>query len=181
MPSDVNSDSDLCLSCGLCCSGLLHLHALLEREEVASARALGLEVAGEGKPVFSLPCTRFNGRCTIYEDRPHSCRTFRCALLQRLDSGDTSFQSATSVVSEARRLIDQARAAVHPGRLVTEFRRQLREEREGLSAGPFDERRLRLTALGVFLDKHFVRAKDGSFYGSRLVGDRTEDEMGHGG
>lgn len=179
MPIDVNGDSDLCLSCGLCCTGMLHRHVLLEREEVALARSLGLEVVESGKPVFMLPCARFEGCCSIYDERPQSCRAFRCALLQRLDSGEIDIVSAEAIVAEAQRLIGAAQEALPAGEVVAEFRGKVGEGASALCASTPPEQRLRLTALGVYLDKHFVRAKDNRFFQALLVGAAEDKKVGH--
>src|SRR5688572_4233724 len=63
---DSSLGSALCTQCGLCCTGALHDAAVLDPDEIADARALGLPVLDAEKPKFALPCPRLDGTvCTI--------------------------------------------------------------------------------------------------------------------
>ena len=87
------SDADLailCRSCGLCCDGSLFGRVDLEPEEVGPARRRRLRVVASGKS-FEQPCAalasdatvRGERRCSIYAERPLSCRRFACRLYER--------------------------------------------------------------------------------------------------
>ncbi|RQW79584.1 MAG: hypothetical protein EHM14_08120 [Methanothrix sp.] len=98
-----SAGSELCLSCGLCCKGLLFNRAGLLPEEAAKAEELGLHCfpSGDGKFAFRLPCPWFqNERCSIYSARFDACQRYRCDLLKRLANGDLS-------VSEGKRIINK--------------------------------------------------------------------------
>jgi hypothetical protein len=88
MDSDLAS---LCQSCGLCCDGSLFGRAGLDPEEVLPARKNGLRVLDHGQG-FEQPCAALSSRgtarngnrvCTVYIERPRSCRTFTCRLHER--------------------------------------------------------------------------------------------------
>lgn len=104
----------LCLACGFCCNGTLHVHTALLPEETADAHGLGLAVVEVGgRPAFRQPCARFQAdRCTIYERRPQVCRRYACALLQRLQAGDIALEGALRIVEIARKQLAVFRARV---------------------------------------------------------------------
>ena len=76
----------LCTRCGLCCDGtLLGDVELTGPAEAARLELLGLDVDTDDADteLLSLPCAALCGtRCGIYLQRPQSCRTFECRLLQ---------------------------------------------------------------------------------------------------
>jgi hypothetical protein len=104
--SELRSElSALCQSCGLCCDGSLFGRVDLEPGEVERAHRHHLRVVASGKS-FEQPCGAFAGeRCTIYEERPASCRRFVCRLHEkhRLEGGP--LEEALSVVRRARSLL----------------------------------------------------------------------------
>jgi hypothetical protein len=113
----VTSGSALCLSCGLCCRGVLHDEALLDPVEVGHARTLGLDVeATADRIVFRLPCPRLEGaRCDAYGDRPRVCGAFRCRVLRDMEAGRRSLEDSLRLVTRARRMADRLEEDL-PGR-----------------------------------------------------------------
>lgn len=97
----------LCLSCGLCCQGILHSYAGLEEEELGLAEELRLPVIDkDDRSAFRLPCPRYRDhKCSVYPKRPRVCGSYQCALLKGLLQGRLSFEACTTVVSEAQKLI----------------------------------------------------------------------------
>src|SRR5262245_46751393 len=93
--------ANICLSCGLCCNGVIFSDVkLLAGEDAAELRALEIPLArcakehgeADGLAVsgwrFPQPCTAFDGcRCTIYNSRPKYCREFDCLLLKKVKAG----------------------------------------------------------------------------------------------
>ncbi len=96
----VVSATALCLACGFCCNGTLHTNTVLLPDEVDDATQAGLLVGVvQERPAFQQPCAMFKeGRCLIYEHRPHVCRRYECALLKRLLARETSLEQALRVV-----------------------------------------------------------------------------------
>ena len=103
------SDADLgalCRACGLCCDGSLFGRAQLEPDEVATARKNRLRVvANEGS--FEQPCPALcaEGTCTIYEERPRTCRRFVCNLHERARAEGGSIETYVAVARRARELL----------------------------------------------------------------------------
>lgn len=158
----VDSATILCTSCGLCCAGALHHAVLLVDGETDAARALGLDVGDEGRPVFALPCPRLEGtRCGVYDRRPSSCGYYRCQLLRDLDEGKLPLASALETVRLAHEQLGEVRKVLPPGMSLRQAR-ALATGRE--AAGPAPELRLRMTALTYFLDKHFMNQDDGKYF-----------------
>ena len=87
--------SDLCRACGFCCDGTLFGGLRLTEDEArAPARVLlPLFQAADG-PTLLMPCPAHVGTCTIYAERPSTCRTYHCQLIDRLEQGDIDFESA---------------------------------------------------------------------------------------
>jgi hypothetical protein len=105
--------SDLCLSCGLCCKGLLHNRAILLPAEFGLAQEIGLTIlpqaAGDTStltPTFRLPCPCFqNGRCSTYTKRPEACGRYRCDLLRDFEAQKIDLETALEPVEQAKTLI----------------------------------------------------------------------------
>ena len=107
--SAVSSLSELCQRCGLCCDGALFTVTPLEAHEVAPVRARGLLplARGDASPALAQPCAALAGLCcTIYADRPASCRRYQCLLYGSLAEGEVSLDEALTVVAGARAKID---------------------------------------------------------------------------
>jgi hypothetical protein len=101
--------SAICQRCGLCCDGTLFPAARLEEEEVEPMRKRGLAILREGGGVgFELPCPqleRASCSCSIYVDRPRTCRRFECSLLSRARTGALPVQAAVETVARTREII----------------------------------------------------------------------------
>ncbi len=121
----------LCTRCGLCCDGtLLGDVELTGPAEAARLELLGLDVDtddGDGD-VLPLPCAALRGTtCSVYAQRPRSCRAFECRLLQETQRGDVSGHDALARISDARALVQQvkkrlAQMEARPVRLPLEER-----------------------------------------------------------
>src|SRR4051812_25402442 len=103
----------LCLTCGLCCNGVIFADVQLQPgDDATRLEALGLSLknfpkqksaqtsisdsnAVSLKIKFSQPCVAFDGcRCRIYADRPKYCREFDCALLKCVNAGEVKTAGA---------------------------------------------------------------------------------------
>lgn len=99
----------LCQSCGLCCDGSLFGRVRLESSEVDSARRRRLLVVANGKS-FEEPCTALVKRdahhlCSIYAERPESCRRFVCELYAGHVREPASLDDRMAVVRRAKALL----------------------------------------------------------------------------
>jgi uncharacterized protein len=108
--------SDLCQACGFCCDGTLFDGLLLTEEEARGASRARLPIfQDEGRPTLRLPCPAHVGTCTIYEDRPSTCRAYQCQLVNRLEQGDTDLASALLRVERLKSLVDAIRPHLGEG------------------------------------------------------------------
>lgn len=95
----------LCTECGLCCDGTLLAEVeLVNVGDVRRVEGLGLPVdeAEELRyGIMPLPCGGLNGtRCSVYQHRPHCCRTFECGLLSRVRANEMSVEEAVRRVKD---------------------------------------------------------------------------------
>jgi uncharacterized protein len=106
----------LCSSCGLCCDGSLFGRADLTPDEVAPARRNRLLVL-DGAKGFEQPCAALipveTGRrqCSIYAERPLSCRTFECRLRDRHRREGGPLEPRIAAVQRVRELVELLEAA----------------------------------------------------------------------
>jgi hypothetical protein len=97
---------NLCLQCGLCCSGVLFADVRRER--------------GDRSPLFTQhgprvpqPCPAFNSgncQCALYTARPARCRQFECKQLLAVAAGKTTTALALKKIKAARKLAAQVTA-----------------------------------------------------------------------
>ena len=165
-PPQNDESSTLCVSCGLCCSGVLFADAKATADETGRIRGFGLETfrTDAGADRFRLPCHHLSGgACTIYAERFSTCRKFKCALLKRLEAGETGLGEAQAKVARAKALLAPV-AAARPELTGIVARRALR--RAGIDGVPAEERaaagRLLLDTLVLdrFLDATFREPGD---------------------
>lgn len=158
MSSEVDGSS-LCLECGLCCQGILHGSVKIRADEVPAVRRLGLSVVetGEG-PVFPQPCLcHQEGRCTVYAERPSSCRGYRCKLLGRYEEGILTREESLLHIRQAKGLVASLHRRLGPESTATSLWQRLQASGdERLAAAP-DNRELLLdvAALLVVSQTHF--------------------------
>lgn len=125
----MHDESSICVGCALCCDGTLFAHVDLQRDEHPDTRrALGVALRGNGSDSMLMqPCScSVEGRCTIYEDRPLTCRAYQCSLLRRLEAGETTSAEARAVIQRTRARRDAVlpllRAEVPEGQTMGFFR-----------------------------------------------------------
>ena len=106
--------SRLCRACGLCCQGVLHDRVRVDPGEVSRLELLGLRVYQSGETsAFDLPCPHHrDDSCQIYENRPASCRGYRCKLLGRHLSGEVGLEEGLRIVARTREQLSTLRSLV---------------------------------------------------------------------
>jgi len=110
--------SQLCLSCGLCCQGLLQDHHRLETGETELATRIGLPLHGEDNrsKAFSLPCALYReDKCSVYPNRPRACRDYQCDVLKKYLQGTTSLEQSLALVKSAKELMSAIRQRTGDG------------------------------------------------------------------
>jgi uncharacterized protein len=105
---ETSAAEKLCLSCGLCCNGVIFADVQLQPSDDA-ARLRELGVLKRGKK-FRQPCTAHDGcRCAIYQDRPQYCREFECVLLKQTQAGKITASEALRLIKRAKSQADRVR------------------------------------------------------------------------
>ncbi len=108
----------LCRACGMCCNGAMYAYVSLTDGEAARLRTRlpVFQTARETDHDFSLPCSLHGPEgCTIYEDRPATCASYSCFLLDRVQSGRLPLRSALRSVTELRASIAGLERVLPPG------------------------------------------------------------------
>lgn len=137
-----NTGQTLCLSCGLCCLGVLHDHGTLEPEdsEVAARLRLPVYTHPSGRQAFPMPCRCYqDDKCSAFPDRPSVCGAYECRVLGRHLRGALSLEEALGLTGEARALMAalyrHMDEAPDPARSVWE-QTQAFQARQRASLGP---------------------------------------------
>jgi len=106
---------NLCIACGLCCSGHLFTHANVGDDEIPAAESLELPLdkfKESGNRHFYLPCPRFTGKCSVYDDprKPRICTIYKCDLLKALEAQKVTLEQALIEVQETKGMIEAIHA-----------------------------------------------------------------------
>ncbi len=160
MSNEASASQNLCVECGLCCNGALFDYGPLARDEVPETRKAGLRVLeADQKFGFGLPCPQLEGAvCQVYDQRPNTCRTFRCEVLRSVEAGDLDYQQGLQYVSQGRAALAQVHAQLPEGATITEARRWRREAREAEASEALNAPPMLTMTLGMLdlvLDQHF--------------------------
>ena len=109
-------EGQLCVGCGLCCDGTFFGYAnvfddtpVIERIDVLLARK-----GDDTKRQLPIPCSLLGegASCSVYEDRPPICKSYRCKLLKAVDSGERSLEEARQVTQRTSELRDEVRRGI---------------------------------------------------------------------
>jgi len=103
----------LCLSCGLCCDGVLFSSVICSTAtEARRMKELGSPIEShEGLAIFPQPCAHLHGtRCRVYAERPGRCRQFECELLKAVRRGEATAEAAGAIIAETRAAAAQLRS-----------------------------------------------------------------------
>ena len=149
--------------------GALHGRAVLTEEEVEPARAIGLPVIEDSPDrVFALPCPKLSGTtCTIFGERPSVCSRYRCQVLTDYQDGRLTVNEALQKVEQAKAhfaaLVDAMPSAMSINQARSLAGSALGTESELPSGEQNTHNRVRLlvTAMQLYLDRHFRLAKEG--------------------
>lgn len=102
--------STLCQACGFCCDGTLFGGIRLTEDEARRPALVRLPLfSTEGGPALLFPCPAHAGACTVYEERPATCRAYNCHLIDQLEQGDIDLESALLRVERLRGLAEAIR------------------------------------------------------------------------
>lgn len=173
MSSGTESESSLCLECGICCDGTLFSNVQLKKSDDASRlRAFGLPLRRRGDVLrFPQPCAALCGKaCSLYKHRPSHCRDFDCLTLTRLREKQLTQEQALKIIRRARRLADRIdRELKHLGEEDTKAPLKLRfarvsramgsnpESYTRQASGKFGDISQQMHQLHLMLSEHFFQ------------------------
>ncbi|MBC5994112.1 YkgJ family cysteine cluster protein [Pontibacter cellulosilyticus] len=100
--------TNICLACGLCCTGTLIGFVQLNSEELPAVRELMDIEEATSDGVIIQPCNSYCDGCTIYSDRPKQCASYDCELLKSFDRKELDYTSAVSIVD----VVKQKKSAI---------------------------------------------------------------------
>lgn len=125
--SETDPSTILCLACGFCCNGVLHTYTRLTASEVVSLQLPGTSIyAIPNTPYFAFdqPCSFWQANhCTIYSQRPESCRLYECLLYKKLAAGLTGPVESLARLKKAQNLLAQSNTPnPTPNRLAARLR-----------------------------------------------------------
>ena len=162
LPSE---STDLCTSCGLCCSGVVYDTVPIRPAEIENVIELGLQPYEDppGQPRFNLPCRHLQGtRCSVFARRPSPCAEFRCELLKRFEAGRISKADAIGLVQEVKQMVDElqplmpkSEGPITPRRWGNLLEGWRADARAGTARAAGAQLVLNLAKLNGFLDRHF--------------------------
>jgi len=163
---DLISDSSrLCLSCGICCQGVMYDHAGLQADEVDLYYELGFLpfMTTRGKEGFRLPCIFYiDNKCSIYSiRRPKICASYKCKLLRNLMDREIDSKEREQIVTETKRLIESIQDRLTTKNASMNFQQKIEtslnlSQIELLSADNSTKAILMdLATLEILLKKHF--------------------------
>lgn len=177
----------ICVGCGMCCDGTLFGRVdVTDADDLDHLRSVGVQLRARGSGTdFEQPCScSVDGRCTVYDHRPTTCRTYSCLLLQMRVTGDITRSQALDVIARTKARRDEALPLMKL--VVTDHRRAgfhlLHHELHQLGADHMDPVAFRrehapLLLLTGGVHVQLVRW----FYGMRTVSDAEPAAMGAGG
>jgi Fe-S-cluster containining protein len=108
--------------------------------------AFGIEIISDQNngSAIKQPCASHkNHLCSIYADRPRSCRAFQCKLLKRVTANETSEAEALAIIRQAvayRDRVRQVMSRVFGGNACTFDDFTLRLRANWKNAASFEEK-----------------------------------------
>jgi len=134
--SHADEATELCLACGLCCTGHLFSWVRLKATELTPLEKLGLKVIRNDprQRGFTQPCPMWTGNCTIYDhhDYPRGCDSYKCKLLRELLDESVELDQALRVVKQAKAKIRSLERLLPASKQVG-FRERVIEQIEHLN------------------------------------------------
>jgi len=158
---DLQSDlPPLCVTCGVCCTDAFFRYSSVTPEESARIHSLGFPVERkDGGEIFSHPCTQLCGAsCAVYEQRPATCRQFRCTTLSALEEGAIDRPEADRRVSLLKAAVQAVRQSLPTEAKIWDLRGRIYADP---AADP--QTRLALLSMDVLADRYF-KLKDRRFF-----------------
>ena len=113
----IPDESDLCVSCGMCCDGTYLAWApVVDSDDITGLQSVNhpVEFSEPRGTHFTLPCPALVDKCcTVYGHRPAICPTYRCDLLNRYAAGGIAKADALAAISDTLAARDKVRPALY--------------------------------------------------------------------
>jgi uncharacterized protein len=140
----------------MCCAGPLFNVLMIDPPDALHALSVGLPLTDEGYGLaFWFPCPLLSGKnCTVYDQRPSGCRSYRCTTLKQLDREEIVLDEALDRVETALAAVKHVETALD-GETIPQFRRRLAIARDAGEARPASPANGPLAALDVILNRDF--------------------------
>lgn len=97
----------LCVHCGLCCMGYFHEYAVINNNhDLILVYKMGARssIDKNGRQIFSLPCPKYDNKCTVYPERPSVCENHQCELLKSVKDKRITLEKAKHISDEMKKL-----------------------------------------------------------------------------
>ena len=174
---DIAQASQLCINCGLCCTGAIHDAGALDADEIAPAAEHGLALlTGSTRPGWAFPCAALEGRlCGIFGRRPRCCSRYRCQVLVEYLDGALTFDEAAARTRHATQLFSDL-LAVRPDYLSVHDTKVM--ARNGLWTPALREVAEKSVALQRYVDLYFRKPNEEKLL---PAADPANDETGPAG
>lgn len=163
----------LCLSCGLCCTDYFHPKANIQNEndKIIVLKFGGKVMNHNNKQYFRLPCPAFEENCTIYKDRPSSCRKHQCDLLKSvlnnrigLNQAKLITKNTKAIASELSHMLDNMSESIKTKEFQSRIRYFFEQYEQNKDTPEFKHKHAHLLmkfATFIFLkDKYFYKPKE---------------------
>ena len=105
----------ICTNCGYCCDGTMFPAIMITRDVENGLDSEGNELkhiedklfvakdrkTGKDCLYMELGCSKLKDKkCTIYEERPLTCKKFDCKLLKNYNSGKYTYQKCMNIIKK---------------------------------------------------------------------------------
>ena len=106
---------NICTECGYCCDGSMFNLIMLTRDCESGLDSQGKELkhvadysiivenrkTKEPTICMEMPCPFVEDKkCTVYEERPLTCKAFRCKLLIQYEAGKVSYNDCIEIINK---------------------------------------------------------------------------------
>lgn len=156
---DIAQASQLCMDCGLCCTGVVHDAGVLDADEVAPAAELGLALLPASiRAGWSFPCAALQGTlCGIFGRRPRCCSRYKCQVLVEMLDGTLPVDEAVARTRHAMQLFADM-LAVRPDYLSIYDTKVM--AKNGLWTPALRDVAIKATALQRYVDRYFRKPNE---------------------